>query len=67
MTPHRFDPISAVLGIVAIVAGILVMLGDTDPFSSDLGPWIAVGVLSIGIALLPWGRRRGAPPVNDYD
>lgn len=59
MHAHRFDPLSAVLGVVAIVAGILVMLGDTDPLSSNLGPWIAIGALGIGIALLPSGRRRG--------
>jgi len=65
MTAHRFDPISAVLGIVAIVIGVLVMLGDTDPFASGLGPWITIGALAIGIALLPWGRRRGAPSTQE--
>jgi hypothetical protein len=62
MHAHRFDPISAVLGVVAVIIGAVVMLGATDPLSTDLGPWIAVGALALGIALLPWGRRRPAPP-----
>lgn len=65
MTAHRFDPLSAVLGIVAIVTGALVMLGDTNPLSSNFGPWIAIGALAIGIALLPWGRRRRDPLTQD--
>lgn len=58
MTAHRFDPLSAVLGIVAIIIGVLVTLGDTDPLSTNLGPWIALGALAIGVALLPWSRRH---------
>jgi hypothetical protein len=65
MTAHRFDPLSAVLGIVAIVTGVLVMLGDTNPLSSDFGPWIAIGALAIGIALLPWRRRQRDPLTPD--
>ena len=60
MTAHRFDPLSAVLGIVAIITGILVMLGDTDPLSTNLGPWITLGALAIGVALLPWNRHRNS-------
>ncbi len=58
MTAHRFDPLSAVLGIVAVITGVLVMLGDTDPLSTNLGPWITLGALAIGVALLPWSRRH---------
>lgn len=65
MAAHRFDPLSAVLGIVAIVTGVLVVLGDTNPLSSNFGPWIAIGVLAIGIALLPWGRRQRHPLTQD--
>jgi hypothetical protein len=65
MTAHRFDPLSAVLGIVAIVTGVLVVLGDTNPLSSDFGPWIAIGALAIGIALLPWRRRQRDPSTQD--
>lgn len=65
MTAHRFDPPSAVLGIVAIITGVLVMLGDTDPLSTNLGPWIAIGALAIGVALLPWSRHHRNPSTQD--
>ena len=65
MTAHRFDPLSAVLGIVAIITGILVMLGDTDPLSTNLGPWITLGALAIGVALLPWSRRHRNSVTDD--
>ena len=65
MTAHRFDPLSAVPGIVAIIIGVLVMLGDTDPLSTNLGPWIAIGALAIGVALLPWSRHHRDPSTQD--
>lgn len=65
MPAHRFDPLSAVLGIVAIITGVLVMLGDTDPLSTNLGPWIAVGALAIGVVLLPWRQRHRNSPTQD--
>ncbi len=58
MTAHRFDSLSAVLGIVATIIGVLVMLGDTNPLSTGLGPWITLGALATGVALLPWSRRH---------
>lgn len=57
MRAHRFDPVSAVLGLVALVAAILVIVGSTVPFDADVGPWLAVVALALGIVLLPWGRR----------
>ena len=65
MKAHRFDPLSAILGIASIVIGSFVMLGDADPLSSNLGPWLATGVLGIGIALLPWSRRHDDPPTRE--
>jgi len=60
MQSHRFDPISAVLGLIALVASIMVMSGATVPFDADVGPWLAVVTLAFGIVLLPWGMRRPA-------
>jgi len=60
MQSHRFDPVSAVLGLVALVAGITLMAGETVPFDADLGPWLAIVALAFGVVLLPWGMRRGA-------
>jgi len=60
MQSHRFDPISAVLGLIALVASIMVMSGQTVPFDADLGPWLAVVALAFGVVLLPWGMRNGA-------
>ncbi len=60
MRAHRFDAISAVLALVAMVAAILVMVGSTVPFDADVGPWLAVAALGFGLILLPWGMRR--PP-----
>lgn len=57
MRAHRLDPVSAVLGLVALVAAILVMVGSTAPFDADVGPWLALVALAFGLVLLPWGRR----------
>jgi uncharacterized membrane protein YkgB len=65
MIAHRFDPLSAVLGIVAVITGVLVMLGSTDPLSTNLGPWLTLGALAIGVALLPWSRRHRKTTTHD--
>jgi len=60
MQSHRFDPVSAVLGLIALVASIMVVAGQTVPFDADLGPWLAVVALAFGLVLLPWGMGRPA-------
>lgn len=59
MHSHRFDPVSAVLGLVSLVAAILVMVGSATPFDADVGPWLALVALAFGLVLLPWGLRAG--------
>jgi hypothetical protein len=59
MHSHRFDPVSAVLGLVSLVAAILVMVGSATPFDADVGPWLALVALAFGLVLLPWGIRAG--------
>ncbi len=57
MRRHPVDPVSAVLGLVAIAVGVAVMAGS----SFDLAPgWIvAVVALMAGVALVPWEAMRG--------
>lgn len=70
MRAHQLDPVSAVLGLVALVAAILVMVGSTAPFDADVGPWLALVALAFGLVLLPWGlrsRRTPEPATGDAD
>ena len=58
MNAHRFDPVSAALGVVATGAGAAVIVGASDAIDSTAsGVWIAAIALAIGVVLLPWGRR----------
>ena len=59
MHAHRFDLVSAVLGLVSLVAAILVMVGSATPFDAEIGPWLALVTLAFGLVLLPWGLRAG--------
>ena len=70
MRSHPFDPVSAVLALIALVAGILVVNGATVPLEGDVAPWFAVIALIFGLLLLPWTmfRRRSRPaPVEEED
>lgn len=62
MRAHPFDPVSAILSLVALVPGIVVIAGSTLPFEANVGPWLAVIALAFGVLLLPWsvGRRSSA-------
>ena len=63
---HPFDPISAVLGILACLAGALTITGTLDPFGADdAGVWVAAAVATIGIAMLPWGLRSRLTPTRN--
>ncbi len=62
MSSHAFDPVSAILAFVALVAGVLVMAGSTLPFDAEVGPWLAAIALVFGVLLLlPLSARRHAP------
>lgn len=67
MHSHRFDPVSAVLGLIALVAGVLTIAGSTVPFDGDVGPWLAVVALAFGVLVLPWGLRGQSRPPADSD
>ncbi len=58
MRPHRFDPVSAVLGVAATGGGVLVIVGaDHAVESTALGGWVAAIAIAVGVVVLPWGRR----------
>jgi hypothetical protein len=73
MRRHTFDPLSAALGIIAVVLGVLVASGRLDELGSATGAWVTGGVLLAGLGVLPWSRRRdrraptdgGDPPAAD--
>ena len=59
MSTHRFDPVSALLAVIAIAGGLTVVLGVAAPTTHiDRGVWVAVVALLAGLALVPWGRRQ---------
>jgi hypothetical protein len=65
MHRHPFDPVSAVLGILAVTFGLLVALDEFGDGGGNAGWWIAVAAVVVGVALLPW--RRGRNPVDTID
>jgi len=67
MRSHPFDPVSAVLAFIALVAGVVVVAGSTLPFDADVGPWLAVIALVFGILLLPWSITRVRAPQASED
>ena len=66
MSRHPFDPVSAALGIFALVAGLFVMLGEAADVDARGPWWIAGAAVLVGLAIIPW--RRGSdvdvPPAN---
>jgi hypothetical protein len=59
MNRHPFDPLSFVLGVAAVVLGVLVALDRIGEVQGGWGTWAAAAALAVGIALVPWGRARG--------
>jgi hypothetical protein len=59
MRSHPFDPVSALLALIALVVGTLVIAGSTLPFEANVGPWLAAIALAFGVSLLPWSLNRG--------
>jgi hypothetical protein len=61
--PHRFDALSAALGVLCLAAAGAVAtnaLLTTDSYLA--GWWVAVGALVLGLGLLPWPGRRAPSP-----
>lgn len=58
MTPHRFDALSGVLGVIAVVGGLAVATGSTDRLTTGNAWWLAVGVLAVGLVVVASALRR---------
>ncbi len=60
MQRHPIDPVSAVLGVLAGVLGVLVATRSFGGFGTVGGWWLAGAAAVVGVALLPWNARRGS-------
>src|SRR6187549_1855973 len=67
MQRHPFDPISAVLGALAVTAGVLVAARAVGDVDGGGGWWFAAVAAVVGLAILPWrgGRSAGPDVVED--
>jgi len=63
MERHPPDPVSAALGVIAVVLGVLVAADAVDGVDA-LGSWLAVGALVVGLAIIPWHRTTSAPAAS---
>jgi hypothetical protein len=58
---HRFDPVSLVLGVMAVTAGLIVLGGGS--LLDDAIVLFPAGLIALGVAiLLQVGARREEPP-----
>jgi len=64
---HPFDPVSAVLGVLAIALGILVATRSLGGFDTAGGWWLAAAAAAVGVAIIPWsllGARASREEVD---
>jgi hypothetical protein len=57
MARHPFDPVSAVLGILTILGGLLVVLGEAADVDTTGSWWFTAAAILAGLAIIPWRRR----------
>ena len=63
MRSHPFRPLDAVLGVALVLLGVLVaVFGFEDLDDDNVVVWCAIGAGVIGLALLPWPRRKESAP-----
>ena len=60
MQRHPFDPVSAVLGVLAVALGVLVATRSLGGFDTAGGWWLAAAAAAVGVAIIPW-NLLGAP------
>lgn len=64
MDRHPFDPVSAVLGILAVLAGLLVVLGEAADVDTTGAWWLTGAAILVGVAIIPWRHRSGPVPAT---
>lgn len=57
MRRHRFDAVAAVVGLAAVAAGAVVAWFGVEEIDPAVG--IAAAAAALGLAVIPWSRRRG--------
>jgi hypothetical protein len=57
---HPIDPASTVLGVLAVVLGILVATRSLGGFDTAGGRWLAAATVVVGVAIVPWNAWRRA-------
>ena len=62
MRRHPFDALSAALGVLAVLGGSLVVLGEAVDLDTGGPWWLAVAAALVGLAIIPW---RGRAPLDD--
>jgi hypothetical protein len=61
---HPFDPVSAVLGVLAVALGVLVAIRSLGGFDTAGGWWLAAAAAAVGVAIIPW-NLLGARAARD--
>jgi hypothetical protein len=65
MRRHPFRPLDAVLGLAVVLLGVLVaVFGFEDVEDDNVVMWCAIGAAVIGLALIPWPRRKDPSAVE---
>jgi type VI protein secretion system component VasK len=54
MRRHSFDPMSAVLGVIAVVAGLFVAVGEAVDLDVNWAWLITAAAILVGLAIIPW-------------
>jgi hypothetical protein len=64
-SPHPFDPVSFVIGAVAVAAGLVVLLGGS--LVDAARALVPIGLIAVGVALLVKAGARNESPVPVAD
>ena len=67
MTPHRFDPLSLLLGVVALALGVGALAGWLGPLVNSPAGAVALVVGLLGVLLVASAYRRpssASPPAS---
>ena len=68
MHRHPFQPASAILGLAAVLAGIVVAFGHVADLDGDATGWLAGAALLAGLAIIPWRRcTTGGVPAEEVE